>query len=284
MPLTGSRTNPGRWDSDLDPTMCDRYNNAELCVYLRVFLRQANPAGGAATGTAREWGTDAHGTSGTGRGTARRIVRWNDTTWNSWTARYQRDVQRFWDGKFWLVARHAMDELDFEDRGVTYRPNLWCRFRLRLAQSEAAAHAAISVVRLHSSETFFRSDSRHYDSRDIQISRSTHAGRAYRQSTPVHEVGHLLGLGHAAQGSAACTAAGNTGAEPCYCATASDCGNIMGAGSSRRASNASPWQLAIEEHGGGSRSNWEVKLRRHYPRTLDQVRRRGAVTSRPARG
>ncbi len=61
MPIKGSIVHPGRWDSELNPIPCDRYNNAELTIFLRGFLQQANPAGGAAQGTAREWGTDGGG-------------------------------------------------------------------------------------------------------------------------------------------------------------------------------------------------------------------------------
>ena len=284
MTLTGSRQNTGRWDSELSPLPCDRYNNAEMTIFLRVFLEQVNPAGGAAEGTAREWGTDAGGRSGTGRGTARRIVRWNTGTWNRWRRRYQREVQAFWHGKFWLVARHTIADLDFEERSVTYRPNIWCRFRLQVTDTAAAAHHTISVVRLHASEGSFRSDSAHYDHRDIQTNSYSHGGQTYRQRAHVHEVGHLLGMGHAAEADPTCTAGGNIGATACYCATAADCGNVMGSGEGRRPSNASPWQRAMEEHGGGTRINWEALLRRHYPRTLEEVGLRRQITARPARG
>jgi len=58
----------------------------------------------------------------------------------------------------------------------------------------------------------------------------------------------------------------------------------MGAGEKVRASNASPWQRAIEEHGGGAALNWIVALRRHYPRTLEQVRTGLQITAKPNRG
>jgi predicted Zn-dependent protease len=283
MSLKGSLIHPGRWDSELNPLPCDRYNNAELTLFLRVFLQQANPAGGAAQGTAREWGTDAAG-SGPGHGTARRIVRWTPQAWKRWSERYQKEVQNFWSGKFWLVATHPFSELDFTDKSVTYRPNIWCRFNLTITDNAADAHTSISVVRLHPSESFFRSDSANYDDRDLEYDRSTRGGKVYRQRAHLHEVGHLLGLDHASSTSAACTAAGSVGAEPCYCATPDDCSNIMGAGEKTRESNAAPWQRAIMEHGGGAVLNWVVAPRRHYPRTLDQVRTSQQITTKPKRG
>ena len=283
MSHTGSRNNPGRWASEINPLPCDRYNNAELTIFLRVFLQRVDPAGGAAEGTAREWGSDAAGT-GSGHGTSRQIVRWTDGLWNQWRARYQREVQAFWHGKFWLEPRHPFAELDFTDRAVTYRPNVWCRFRLEVVNSSADAHKTISVVRLHSSVAHFRSDSGNYDHRDIQRGRSEHSGTTYRQRAHVHEVGHLLGLDHAANASAACTAAGNTGAEPCYCATPDDCSNVMGAGERVRESNASPWQRAMNEHGGGAAADWVVKMVRHYPRTLAEAAAGAHITHHPARG
>jgi hypothetical protein len=283
MPIKGSIVHPGRWDSELNPIPCDRYNNAELTIFLRVFLQQANPAGGAAQGTAREWGTDAAG-SGPGHGTARKIVRWSADAWNRWRGRYEREIQSFWNGRFWLVATHAFSELDFTDKSVTYRPNIWCRFNLEVTDNAANAHTSLSVVRLHASESFFRSDSANYDNCDIEYNNTNHGGKAYRQRAHLHEVGHLLGLDHAAATTAACTAAGNIGAEPCYCATADDCSNIMGAGEKVRESNASPWQRAIAEHVGGAALTWIVKLRRHYPRTLEQVRTGQQITAKRRRG
>lgn len=282
MGLYGSMTHAG-WDSEINPLPCDRYNNAELTLTIRVFLEQANPAGGAAEGTAKEWGTDAAGT-GSGHGTARKILRWTPSAWDTWTKRYQREVQGFWHGKFWLVAKHAFADLDFQDRSVTYRPNIWCRFRLEFPATAAGAHVAISVVRLHASESSFRSDSRHYDSRDIERNTRTQGGSTYKQRAHVHEVGHLLGLPHASESDAACVAAGNVGAEACYCATPDDCKTIMGYGEGLRAGFAQPWQKTMELHGGGTASDWEAKMKRHYPRTLADVTAGTHILIRPNRG
>jgi hypothetical protein len=271
------------WDSDINPLPCDRYNNAELLITLRVFLAQANPAGGAAEGTAQEWGTDASGT-GSGHGTHRKIIRWSPATWDTWCKRYQREVQAFWDGRFWLVARHSFADLDFTDRSITYRPNIWCRFRLEFPTAAAGAHVSISVVRLHASESSFRSDAGHYDNRDLDTTARTQAGVTYNQRAHVHEVGHLLGLPHASESDAACVAAGNVGAEACYCATPDDCKTIMGYGEGRRASFAEPWQKAMERHGGGTTSDWEVVMRRHYPRTLADVAAGTQIIIKPSRG
>jgi hypothetical protein len=283
MALQGSRINPGRWDSELNPLPCDRYNNAELTIAMRVFLEQANPAGGADKGTAKEWGTDASGT-GSGHGTARKIVKWTPETWNRFRRRYKSEVQSYWDGKFWLVNTANFAEMDFEDRKVTYRPNLWCRFTLEVADSAAKAHTTISVVRLGPDERVFRSDSGHYDDHDLNVKSSAHSGKTYSQRAHLHEVGHLLGLGHAAETSSACVSGGNVGAEACYCSTPDDCANVMGAGEKIRESNASPWQKAIDEHGGGSAANWTVYLKQHYPRTLEDVRLGREITACPSRG
>ncbi len=275
--------NPGRWDSELNPIPCNRYNNAELTIFLRVCLEQANPAGGAATGTVNEWGTDATGT-GPGHGTARRVAKWTPETWNRFTRRYQKEVQSYWDGKFWLVNKSNFAEMDYDDLKVTYRPNIWCRFDLEVTATAAEAHTTITVVRLDPNERFFRSDSGHYDDRDLDVSKGQHGGKSYRQRAHIHEVGHLLGLGHAAETSAACVASGSVGGEPCYCATPDDCQNVMGAGEKIRETNGAPWLKAMAEHVSGSEADWGIFLQRRYPRSLEDVRLSREVLSKPSRG
>jgi len=54
--MLGCISNPSLWDSDIDPLPCNRYNNAELSIMLRVFLQQVNPARGRRSGNSSRVG------------------------------------------------------------------------------------------------------------------------------------------------------------------------------------------------------------------------------------
>ena len=61
-------------------------------------------------------GTSTTGTANDHNGTARDIVRWTAAQWTAWTDRYQRECQRFWHGKFWLMTPRDFTEFDYDDR------------------------------------------------------------------------------------------------------------------------------------------------------------------------
>ncbi|MFG0273575.1 MAG: hypothetical protein ACF8QF_00800 [Phycisphaerales bacterium] len=261
------------FDAELNLDSCDRYNNAELTIFLRVHLRQRNPAGGAATGTANDYGRAT--------GTPRRIVRWDDSAWRRWTANYQRTGERFWTGKFWLMTPRNYADLDYEDRGLTYRPNIWCRMRLSVLDSPANAHTTIDVVRLDPRETFFGSHARLYDSRDLS---PTNKGASMRQRAHVHEIGHLLGLGHSAQHRQACQSTGDTNSPICYGTNAHETDEVMGGGMNLEQWNAEPWMKAMQGITGQPQHSWAPMMRRHYPRSSEDVAANRFPTARPNRG
>jgi hypothetical protein len=58
----------------------------------------------------------------------RKIVKWDKGGWEDWKANFVKSARRYWHGKFWLV--NNFKELEFNDKGVLYRPNVWCRFAL----------------------------------------------------------------------------------------------------------------------------------------------------------
>ena len=47
------------FDAELDETICDEYNNADLTLSLKLGFRQINPSGGAARGTYHDYGNPA---------------------------------------------------------------------------------------------------------------------------------------------------------------------------------------------------------------------------------
>jgi hypothetical protein len=229
-----------------EPHQARRWNCA-INLYLKVFLRKIDPANGAATGTAADWNTTNAG------GPRRNIVRWAPGAFEAWAARYQRECQQFWDNRFWLCPPMNYAELDFRQNLNTLRPNAHCGLYLTLVSGEALADHTIDVVRLADSEPFYRSDSRHYDHRDIEPSTSS-AG--FQQRAHVHEVGHLLTLGHSNEGDSNCVNHNPI----CY---AND--NVMGGGEMLATWNARPWQDAMQAVTGISSSQWRVSMSEVIP-------------------
>ncbi|WP_444944465.1 hypothetical protein ACJJIK_05840 [Microbulbifer sp. ZKSA006] len=268
------------WDAVLDTCMCDKYNNAELTLTLKLAFKQVNPDSGAQSGTYHDYGISSK--------PARRIVRWTDAAWLSWKTSFVQSAERFWKDKFWLINNFS--ELRYEDSGVQYIPNIWCRFKL--VESDVSPsfrhHHMIEVVRLDPSETWFGSHSKLYDSLDINsVRKGTDSnGNPIMQRAHVHEVGHLLGLGHVDEGRPHCPET-NTNARPCYGVSDEDKNSVMGQGMQLRAEHANPWRRAMLRmlNRGNilTSSDWEAKRQRHYPRTLTEARDRRYITQKPAR-
>jgi hypothetical protein len=226
------------------PHMARRWN-CGLNLYIRVRLSAIDPPDGAATGTRADWG-----------GVQRRIRRWPEGEFRLWSSRYQRECQAFWTGKFWLRTPDTYNELDFRREGVRYRPNIACHFYLSLVQLSSSAHHQIEVVRLADDEPYFRSDSAHYDHRDLDP--ATY-GPGLVQRAHVHEVGHLLGLGHSGEGQPGCV----NHSPQCYAGS-----NVMGQGEDLDATNARPWQKAMDEITDIDWNRWQVSMTELLPRRL----------------
>lgn len=287
-----------KWDAELTAHPCDRFNNAELTLTLKLFLQQVNPPGDARQGTHHDYGDATEPT--------RRTIRWTDAAWRSWTQRFVKTAGDFWHGKFWLITHTDVTPLfwnvariqgiaipwpsmDFFDRDVRYRPNVWCRFKLQLVNDAASAHHSIDVVRLHPSERWFGSHSTLYDNLDTQPAEKRRDSRRRRvvQRAHVHEVGHLLGLDHVDVGQPHCPVGGNTNAADCYGIADDDMHDVMGSGMQLRVRHAAPWREAmVQLTGVGSVADalhWQAVMRRHYPRTEADVAANRHVTTRPSR-
>jgi hypothetical protein len=139
----------------------------------------------------------------------------------------------------------------------------------------------IDVVRLDPSVSFFGSHSRLYDSRDLD---PTPKGATMRQRAHVHEVGHLLGLGHSAQHRQQCLVTGDTNSPICYGTTGQEIDEVMGGGMNLLQWHSDPWRTAIGAITRTSQHEWAPMMMRHYPRNPDEIRLRSYPTVRPNRG
>lgn len=277
-----------KFDAELDTDVCSASNNAELTLTLRLGFTQINPAAGANEGTYHDYGDVNDPT--------RKIIKWTATEWANWKANFLSSAQSYWNGKFWLVNDSGC--FAFTSGMQTYIPNIFCKFKLVGSDSTVGNHHNISVVRLHASENWFGSHSTLYDSMDTKSNEkgTDSAGKKIMQKAHVHEVGHLMGLGHVDIGKAHCPASSDTNLKPCYGVSDADKNSVMGSGMQLRDEHSEPWREAARAFSlayvliapptfmpmmplfqlmgklpQAISAVWPAKRRRHYPRTLAEA-------------
>ncbi len=243
-----SAAGQANFDADLNPDVRNATTNADLTIYLRVFLQRHDPP----TGTTTYPDSDGNQVP---------IRAWTDLEWTRFTGRYQRETTQFWNGKFWLRTPDTFHRLDWPSTSPTHRCNVYCRFEMSTVATADGAHAIIPVVRVNGRHTF-RSNALLYSHLDIEAEQYPQSRSRF--FTHLHEVGHLLGLAH--PGVAANTPGCTAGDEmACY---AADPDSVLGLGSTLRDDHVQPWQKAASLLTGTREADWTIRRSREYPRRI----------------
>lgn len=272
-----------RYDAFLDTRNCSSRTNLDLTLEMRMGFRPINPAGGANTGTYNDYGSSS--------GTPRQIVKWTPAEWNAWKASFCSSAQAYWDAKFWIDNRQGAFAVKVGKD--VFIPNGYCRFKLIGSDASAGFHHhIIDVVRLAPSENWFGSHSTLYDSKDTNLVPKAYdsKGKPILQRAHVHEVGHLLGLGHVAIGQRGCPVTGDTNASPCYGTSDQDKKSVMGGGMRLDTIHGAAWlgafndfvaaqpQSPIYAPAPAKKRAPQLLMRRAYPRTVAEFEAGTLVT------
>lgn len=237
-------------DNDFDSRIIPSFASVDpryfgFVIILRIALLQLNPPKGQSRFSTRNENQQL----GIG-------VRWNEASWVHFKQEFLRVVLATWDGAFLLSPPDSYNGFVWPERDGPRRDVL-CGLYIKLVDSERESpHAVLRVVRLETPETHFGADSTLLASNDAGsfAHGDLEAGYRWRQHPAAHEVGHLLGLHHVAQNTAAC----RSDFLKCYGRNVVEKVNIMGSGDQLSLENAKPWKERIAWHSGVESDEWKV--------------------------
>jgi hypothetical protein len=198
------------------------------------------------------------------------------------------DIETVRECRFWGTSckevPHFVPREEWKKQMV--RPNIDCRFKIFLVDTKYSDFTSIRVNyithKLHGKKwipignsklTGFRSDSTTYSQSDILEEKMYYKGTALKFQTILHELGHTMGLEHAAfvRGEDACIKMvrkkGDEGknAAACYASSHSSASDVMGIGKALSEHDSLAWKVAAETLTGVRREDWRVSTLRLYP-------------------
>jgi hypothetical protein len=284
---------PCEFNSGLSTKSVSSSKNAELTIYLRLFLIKRGK------GTVPDADASGH---------TFRTRDWAPLEFETFRQEVKTQAERFWNQTdFCIVPPSDYRGLDWPHNNPQYRPNVDCRFEIVWASHPNDAHAVIDCYRPDSSDRpDYRSNAgsgggswTSFDTRlpqGVQAFPSVCDNRVFTgwaddarifplyrtirndpQITVDHEVGHLIGLPHvgAFRKNPDCLKAiqadpaNGSGAQACYDAgNPDDCWNIMGRGMNLALWNALPWARSLAEHTSTTLQGWRVTQQKPQPRKL----------------
>jgi hypothetical protein len=237
------RPDPVVCDSVLDFRKVNETTNAELTIYLKVWLEPLN----SNVGKIKD-----------GDGIEYDLIDWTPVyDFPGWCRKVVDRVSLAWDNKLTLILPKRYDGLDWTSpTGGVWQPRVRCRF-VFLIGDPAYYHCRVKVVNPRypkDSSTVFRVSSRLWTDETIAVlPQTTAALGAIDQIAAAHETGHLLGLPHIGKVTTvkACYSWTDQNANACYAAedpNPSLANNIMGCGMDVSPFNAMPWKQEFCKH------------------------------------
>jgi hypothetical protein len=238
-------------DSVFDPTKASATTNAELTIYLKDWFQDYKSAMGQIQDgknvlwDVRDWGPGDN--------------------FGGWCQDVRTYANEAWNDRLTLIPPKRYDGIDVNIGGVTYRPNVRCRFELLIGDS-SYCHAKVMVaIALPQPGKEFKTRSRVWnkDKSNILTPRQIHPPQMVftAQRSSSHEIGHLMGLQHIGRvvEVAGCVCPDDRSSDK-ECIGQDSCeygiydpreeiwGNIMGAGMTVSEHNALPWQQEMCKH------------------------------------